>query len=146
MLSPSPHSTLKLGQDFGETLDGSELVLFSGVLGAGKTVFIRGIAEALKVKSKITSPTFNIFRIYDCVFPKTGEKGEIYHFDAYRLKKYADLETLGFSEILQEKNSAILLEWPECIADKDLLAIKDRKVILVEIGMREGEGREIKIG
>ncbi len=142
MFSSSPKYTQKLGYEFGKTLKGGELVLFSGILGAGKTVFIRGIAKALQIKSKITSPTFNVFRVYKCVFPSTGKVGKIYHFDCYRLKKMNDLEELGWNEIMQEENSVILLEWPECILDIKYLKKPIKVSILIN---REDNGRVVEI-
>lgn len=144
MLTQSEETTLNFGQNFGKTLSGGELVLFSGVLGAGKTVFIRGIMESLKVKSKITSPTFNIFRVYNCSFFKNQKKGKVYHFDCYRLKSYKDLATLGIEEILNEKESLVLLEWPECIEEKEL---KKRKkgILKVKISIKKQGTRTIEI-
>ena len=145
MLSSSLQETQKLGANLARKLKGNEIVLLSGILGAGKTVFIRGLAKNLKVTSPITSPTFNIFRVYDCLIPESKTKAQLYHFDAYRLKKYADLLTIGWKDILAEENSIILLEWPECISDKDLAKIKNRKIIQVTIQLKNAKERLIEI-
>ena len=143
--SSSSQATQKLGADLAQKLQGNEIILLSGILGAGKTVFVRGLAKALKITYPITSPTFNIFRVYDCIIPQNQKKARLYHFDAYRLEKYADLLALDWQEILAEKNSIILLEWPECIIDKDLTKIKNRKVIRVIIQPENTNKRSVEI-
>jgi len=110
--SRSSADTFNFGLAWGKELSGGEIILLSGILGVGKTVFARGVAKALKVKNKITSPTFNIFRVYDCQL-SGKKKGKLYHFDCYRLRKYQELVNLGFEEIIKDKNSVVLLEWPE---------------------------------
>lgn len=117
--SSSPEETQKIGLDIAKKLKGGDIVFLSGILGAGKTELIRGIAKGLGIKNKITSPTFNILRVYPIPIG-----GELYHFDCYRLKKYADLVELGWEEIINDKNVIVILEWPECILDKDIRRIR----------------------
>jgi len=107
--------TQKIGVGIAEKLKGGEIIFLSGILGAGKTELIRGIAKGLGIETKITSPTFNIFRVYEF-----GKSGKLYHFDCYRLKKYADLVELGWEEILADPKAIVVLEWPECILDEDI--------------------------
>lgn len=136
--SNSEEETLKIGQKIGKQLKGGEIIFLSGVLGAGKTVLVRGIASALGVKTKIPSPTFNIYRVYDC------DLGKFYHFDCYRLCNYKELENLSWEEIIGDKNSIVVLEWPECITDKNITKLKAKKSIAVDIKI-EGTKRIIKI-
>lgn len=107
--------TQQLGKKIASKLEGGEILFLSGILGAGKTELIRGIAKGLGIKDKITSPTFNIFRVYERL-----SSGHFYHFDCYRLNRYADLVELGWEDIRNEEGSIIVLEWPECIKDKDI--------------------------
>ncbi|MFH1183132.1 MAG: tRNA (adenosine(37)-N6)-threonylcarbamoyltransferase complex ATPase subunit type 1 TsaE [Candidatus Moraniibacteriota bacterium] len=137
--SNSAEETQEIGRKISKGLRGGEVIFLSGILGAGKTVLVRGIANALGIKSKIPSPTFNIFRAYDI-----ASGGKLYHFDCYRLKKYADLIELGWEEILADKKNIIVLEWPECIIDKDITRLPNKKVILVEVKI-EGSKRIINI-
>lgn len=85
------------------------LALF-GNLGAGKTTFLKGFAKGLKIKEKILSPTFIIFR----KIPVSKER-VFFHFDCYRLKNEKDLLSLGFEEIIKNKKNIIAIEWPEKI-------------------------------
>lgn len=138
IISNSEEETLKIGQRIGKQLKGGELFFLSGILGAGKTVLVRGIAKGLGVKGKITSPTFNILRVYDC------DLGKFYHFDCYRLKKYSDLVNLGWEEILADQNSVVVLEWPECICDKNITKMGKNKILL-HVSIGEKNKRKIKI-
>ena len=138
-ISGSPWETFNIGKEISGLLKGGEIVFLSGILGAGKTVLVKGIAEGLGVKSKITSPTFNIFRVYHVARER---RDKFYHFDCYRLKKYADLVNLGWEEIIAEKDSIIALEWPECIIDKNITRWPGKKVIFIKISI-EGKGRII---
>lgn len=140
LYSESAEETQKIGQDIGKKLKGGAIIFLSGILGAGKTEFIRGIAKGLGVKSKISSPTFNIMRAYDC--PRGCS---LYHFDCYRLKKYSDLLNIGWEEIIADQNSVIVLEWPECIADKNLTKAVKKKLISINIEIGKNNKRTIKL-
>jgi len=109
----SQEETFKHGEEIGKKIKSGDIIFLSGILGSGKTVLVRGIASGLGIKEKITSPTFNIFRVYN------SKKGSFYHFDCYRLNKYKELKDLGWEELVNN-GSIIVLEWPECIKDKNL--------------------------
>lgn len=86
------------------------IVTFSGDLGAGKTTFTQGIAAALGVEERVTSPTFVIENIYAL----SGQKWQkLVHIDAYRLKGAHELEALGWKEICADSGNLIVIEWPE---------------------------------
>ncbi len=81
-----------------------------GTLGAGKTFFAKNFINSLQEKEQeILSPTFNL------VYSYQTKKGEIFHFDLYRLKSAQELENIGFFDAL--KNGISLIEWPEIAAD-----------------------------
>ncbi len=83
-----------------------DVFALSGTLGAGKSFFARNFINALQEKpTEILSPTFNLVYVYDT------KKGEIFHFDLYRLKSAEELENIGFFDALQ--NGISLIEWPE---------------------------------
>ena len=120
------------------------IVTLSGVLGAGKTAFAQGIAQALGVTEMVTSPTFVLEKIYQLP-ALSGIEGEnqkfshLIHIDAYRLKGAEELEVLGWRELIAEPGNLIVLEWPEKVAD----AIPSDAIrIHFEI---EGDGRIIDI-
>jgi len=90
------------------------LVTLSGELGAGKTALVKEMAKHLGIKEKIISPTFVIMKIY-----KTKDKQfkKMIHIDAYRLNKSKELFSLGWDMILKDKNSLVLIEWPENVPE-----------------------------
>lgn len=94
---------------------GATLVTLSGELGAGKTSFTQGIARTLGVTDAVTSPTFVLEKIY--MLPENAPFRRFVHIDAYRLKSGAELGTLGFDEIMQDRDTLVCLEWPERVSD-----------------------------
>lgn len=98
--------TERLGAGLAARLDGGDVVLISGELGAGKTTFVRGACRALGVTDRVTSPTFTIARRYE-----TGRVA-VSHLDLYRL---ADAPG-GDPELLDEEigpRRVTFVEWPE---------------------------------
>jgi tRNA threonylcarbamoyladenosine biosynthesis protein TsaE len=86
------------------------VLALQGELGGGKTTFTQGLAQALGVKEKITSPTFVIlrrFKIYDLRFTN------LYHIDCYRLNSSNELTGLGFDEIIKDPKNLIVIEWAD---------------------------------
>jgi tRNA threonylcarbamoyladenosine biosynthesis protein TsaE len=99
----SESDTESLGRSVGERLFPGALVLLDGDLGAGKTVFARGVGRGLGVSGTIGSPTFNILYIYRGRLP-------FYHFDLYRLEEDEEIFELGLDEYL-EGDGVTLVEW-----------------------------------
>jgi tRNA threonylcarbamoyladenosine biosynthesis protein TsaE len=89
------------------------LITLSGELGAGKTSFTQGLAEALGVDESITSPTFVLEKIYD--LPEGKRYGRLVHIDAYRLEGETSLVPLGFDDLYADPQNLIVLEWPELV-------------------------------
>lgn len=89
---------------------GALVVGLSGNLGAGKTAFTKAIAKHLRVKEKITSPTFVIIKKYP--IRVKGYKF-LFHLDAYRLKNEQDLLNLAWEDIISQKEHLVFIEWPE---------------------------------
>ena len=83
-----------------------ELVALSGELGAGKTIYVKGLAKGMGIKEETaTSPTFNIVHEYH------GER-ELYHFDLYRLTDTSELKEIGWDDYLQ-RQGVVVVEWGE---------------------------------
>jgi tRNA threonylcarbamoyladenosine biosynthesis protein TsaE len=91
---------------FSEKLKPGDVVCLSGDLGAGKTVFTRGLARGLGYTGRVTSPTFALMNVYD------GGRLTVYHFDLYRLDGEEDLESIGCEEYF-DSGGVCVLEWPE---------------------------------
>ncbi len=125
--------TENFAKEFAQTLRGGEIILLSGDLGAGKTVFTRGIAKGLGITEAITSPTFTIMNFYE------GDI-DLYHVDAYRLKNGEEAYEAGITEFIGEKECVFCIEWWQNVEE----AICGKK-IKVEISYLEDEKRKITI-
>ncbi len=90
---------------------GATLVTLSGELGAGKTAFVQCVAKTLGINDTVNSPTYVIEKIYNV--PEGSRFSRLIHIDAYRLQSAADLNVLGFGEVMSHTGTLILLEWPE---------------------------------
>ncbi|MFN2512000.1 MAG: tRNA (adenosine(37)-N6)-threonylcarbamoyltransferase complex ATPase subunit type 1 TsaE [Pyrinomonadaceae bacterium] len=100
--------TFSLGQQVGAQLIGGEILLLSGPLGAGKTVFVKGIAAALGLDPEdVTSPTFTL------VNPYSGRL-TLYHIDLYRLDEGASAaHAVDLDELLRDEQAVMVIEWAE---------------------------------
>lgn len=102
--------TQRCGAEFARQLKTGDVVCLYGEPGAGKSVFVRGMAKALGVDAYITSPTFTIVNEY-------GEGAiPLYHFDVYRLTCGEDALALGLEEYF-DKDGICAIEWADIIED-----------------------------
>ena len=116
--------TIELGQKIAELAKAGSVFCLTGDLGAGKTTLVRGIAQALKIKSVVQSPTFNIMKIYF-----DGSKPLI-HIDAYRL---ADIDTdIGLDEYIGYETGITVIEWPIYI--KNLIPETSSEINILNMG------------
>ena len=99
----STEETLELARSVGELLRPGDVVSLVGDLGAGKTVFARGVARALGVTGLVVSPTFTIVREYEGRVP-------LVHVDVYRIDVVQELHDLGFEEVVRD-DAVTLVEW-----------------------------------
>jgi tRNA threonylcarbamoyladenosine biosynthesis protein TsaE len=106
--SDSPEQTFDFGRDLGSRLEGGEILLLSGPLGAGKTLFVKGICSALGIdREEVTSPSFTL------VNPYAG-RVQLYHLDLYRLDEGASAaHAVDLDELLADEKSVIVIEWAE---------------------------------
>jgi tRNA threonylcarbamoyladenosine biosynthesis protein TsaE len=100
-----PGKTIEIGRNLGERLAGGELIILSGTLGSGKTVFTKGIATGLDIDEVVTSPSFAIMNLY---------RGRLHlcHFDFYRIEDRGEMEDL-LEEYLYEEDRVVVVEWGE---------------------------------
>jgi tRNA threonylcarbamoyladenosine biosynthesis protein TsaE len=104
--------TFALGCRVGEQLDRRAVLLLKGDLGAGKTVFAKGLAAGLGIDpAEITSPSFTLINVHD------GHDGRLrlYHIDLYRLESSSRID-LGLEEILEDQKGVVVIEWAERLA------------------------------
>ncbi len=105
----SRENTLALAAAFAKTLQGGEIIFLRGPIGAGKTVFVKGIAKALGLKSSPTSASFSLLKEYK------NKQTRLFHIDLFRLEP-GEVFNLGFEEMLEDEHAIILAEWPDPIA------------------------------
>ena len=100
------------GARLGAVLEAGDLLVLSGGLGAGKTTLTQGIAEGLRVRGPITSPTYVIARVH----PSLVGGPDLVHVDAYRLGGLAELEDLDLDASLDE--AVTVVEWGHGVAEQ----------------------------
>ena len=106
--SSSPEETFNYGHQLGARLEGGEILLLSGPLGAGKTILVKGICAALGIdEEEVTSPSFTL------VNPHAGRL-QLYHIDLYRLDEGASAaHAVDLDELLTDDRAVIVIEWAE---------------------------------
>ena len=109
-ITHSPEETRALGGRLADVLRGGEVVAFTGDLGAGKTAFVSGMAAALGVEDRVTSPTFTIVNEYE------GGRLPLFHFDMYRLGSADELFHIGWEDYLA-RNGVCAVEWSENVEE-----------------------------
>jgi len=127
-ITRSAEETKKAAALFGKKLKGGEIIALTGPLGAGKTVFVKGMAMGLGILEKeVRSPSFVILIEH--------RKGRLplFHFDFYRIKEEAEIDTTPFEDCLKAKGVTVI-EWPERIAD--YLPPETRRVSIEVLGRK----------
>lgn len=139
-------SNLLLLSEKNETLSALEILrecephrvfAFEGAMGAGKTTFIKKLVEEMGSTDIVNSPTFAIVNVYDVEQPY---RGEVYHFDCYRLKDIREAMDFGAEEYLYSGNYCFI-EWPEKIE-----ALLPEDTVWVKITPLENGDRQLVIG
>lgn len=106
-ISRSAEQTIDFAREYASSLKGGDVVLLNGEMGAGKTVFAKGVALGLGIDDEILSPTYAYMNDYG---------GKLYHYDCYRLSSGAQAEGLGLTDYFYG-DGVCLVEWAQNIAD-----------------------------
>ena len=106
IVTNSSEETMSVAGNFAKALQSGDIVLLSGDLGAGKTVFSKGFVLGRGINADVVSPTFTIMNEYG--------SGKVYHFDLYRLNSPMEFEATGAYEQLFSDGVSIV-EWPEIV-------------------------------
>lgn len=128
--------TQQVAHRLGERLRPGDLVILSGELGAGKTTFTQGLAEGLRVRGPITSPTFVIARVH----PSLIGGAPLVHVDAYRLGSLAELDDLDLDASVED--SVTVVEWGEGKAE---VLAGERLEIRIERPSADDEARLLTV-
>ena len=110
MESYSAEETFRLGEMTGGKLKPGAVICLDGDLGAGKTVFVKGVAKGLGITDTVCSPTFTILQEY-----RDGRM-PLYHFDVYRIEDPEEMYEIGFDEYLYGEG-VCLIEWAKNVAE-----------------------------
>jgi tRNA threonylcarbamoyladenosine biosynthesis protein TsaE len=102
LVTASPAETERAGMLLGERLKPGDIVLLTGELGAGKTTFVRGVAQGAGSTADVASPTFQLVRVYP-------GRVQLAHVDLYRVESSAELRDLGLEELADQ--GAVVVEW-----------------------------------
>lgn len=124
----SEADTLRAGEALGGLLLSGDGVLLEGPMGAGKTVFARGVARGLQASERdVSSPSFALMNVYE------GGRLTMLHLDLYRLDA-ADPYELGVHDLME--GAAAVVEWPDRLTDTSCFARVIRVAISPEGGSR----------
>ena len=120
-LSESREATMAFAAEYAKTLSAGDVVLLDGDMGAGKTVFAKGVAKGMGIFDEVTSPTYAYMNDYD---------GRLFHDDCSRIQSPRQAENLGLADYF-ELGGVCLVEWSENIAPllpERLKRVKIRKI------------------
>lgn len=126
-LSKSREETIEFARQYAKTLKSGDILLLDGDMGAGKTVFAKGIAKGLGIQEQVTSPTYAYMNDYD---------GVLFHYDCYRIESVEQAERLGLADYF-EMGGICLIEWSQNIAP--LLPSYAKRVRIKKISENERE-------
>lgn len=126
-ISRSREQTQAFATEYAKSLKGGDIVLLDGDMGAGKTVFAKGVAQGLGVQEEVTSPTYAYMNDYD---------GRLFHYDCYRIESVEQAERLGLADYF-DMGGVCLIEWSQNIAP--LLPNGCKRVIIKKISENERE-------
>ncbi len=120
-VSENREQTQAFAAKYAKSLRAGDVVLLDGEMGAGKTVFAKGVAEGLGIEEEVTSPTYAYMNDYD---------GRLFHYDCYRIDSIAQAENLGLADYF-DMGGICLIEWSQNIAallPKDCKRVRIRKI------------------
>ena len=131
LISDGAARTEAFGAALGRLLKDGDIICLAGDLGAGKTVLARGIGVGWGAIDGLTSPTYNLAHEHR----RACDAARLYHLDFYRISGGDEAETIGFSDMLDDK-AALLLEWPERVE-----AVLPAERLWIDISVRGDDER-----
>ncbi len=131
LITKTPEQTRVIGEKIGRRLLSRTVMALSGDLGAGKTVFVQGLARGLDVPASlpVTSPTYTLVNAYP-------GRLSLMHADLYRLSGAADFENIGGHDI-EADNGVLAVEWADRLPPGDLAADMAVHIRIIDDHQRE---------
>ena len=123
-ITTSEEETELFAEEISSRVEGGDIICYFGEVGAGKTVFTRGLCKGLGVTGYVNSPSYIILNLYN------SPKYKIYHYDLYRIFDVEELTEIGFYDFAGKDNSVTIIEWSEKLADE---LPKKRIDIIIEV-------------
>ena len=127
IITKTREETERFAIEYAKTLQAGDVVLLDGDMGAGKTVFSKGVAKGLGIEEEVTSPTYAYMNDYD---------GRLFHYDCYRIESVAQAENLGLADYF-DMGGICLIEWAQNIAP--LLPPYCKRVVICKLSENERE-------
>jgi len=138
IITNNEEETFAFAKKFAETLEGGEIIGLIGDLGAGKTVFTKGLAAGLGIKNNVNSPTFVLMKVYKA----KGKIKTLVHIDAYRLQNMADLVAIGAEDYFNRNDTITVIEW----IDKIQSELPDNNLIIFNLAHQNKDKRILSCG
>lgn len=139
LIGTSEENTMFVAGLFATAIGAGGVIYLEGDLGAGKTTFVRGFMRGLGFLDAVKSPTFTLVEPYEL------GRGQVYHFDLYRLGHPEELEYLGVDDYFNE-NALCLIEWPEkgsgYLPDCDIL-LSIEPVLLEPLALEQSSSAQL---
>ncbi len=121
IITNTREETETFAREYAKTLSAGDVVVLDGDMGAGKTVFSKGVAAGLGIEEEVTSPTYAYMNDYD---------GRLFHYDCYRIESVEQAENLGLADYF-DMGGICLIEWAQNIAP--LLPRKIKRVVIKKL-------------
>jgi tRNA threonylcarbamoyladenosine biosynthesis protein TsaE len=121
IITASREETENFAREYAKTLSAGDVVVLDGDMGAGKTVFSKGVAAGLGIEEEVTSPTYAYMNDYD---------GRLFHYDCYRIESVEQAENLGLADYF-DMGGICLIEWAQNIAP--LLPRRVKRVVIKKL-------------
>jgi len=139
IISNFEKETFDFAKNFAKQFKGGEIIELYGNLGAGKTIFTKGLAFGIGIREVVNSPTFVIMKIYK-IKKKYYKIKNLVHIDAYRINSDEDVVDIGIKEYFNRDDTIIIIEWAE-----NIKKIISKKSIKIKIKIIDKNIRKIKI-
>jgi len=140
-ISNSEQETLQFAQKYAKDLKPGQILGLIGELGAGKTLFTKGLADGLGINQNVSSPTFNLMRLYAINSPEANKDIKKFcHIDAYRVESEYEVIDVGVEDYMGMDDSITVIEWAERIKD-----ILPRRTTYINFEIKGNTQRKITI-